>query len=69
MKKRIKIEGMSCRNCARHVEEALRGIPGVEDVLVNLRDKEAVAEVNENVIDKSLEQAIEEAGYIVTGIM
>ncbi len=68
MKKQIYIEGMSCGNCVRHVKEALREIPGVGNVLVNLQEKNAIVEVNGQVTDISLKEAIEEVGYIVMGI-
>ena len=68
MKKQIYIEGMSCGNCVRHVQEALRGIPGVGNVQVNLQEKNAIVEVNGQVTDISLKEAIEEVGYIVMGI-
>jgi Cu+-exporting ATPase len=32
----LKIEGMSCQNCARHVREALQDVPGVEYAEVDL---------------------------------
>lgn len=68
MKKQINIEGMSCRNCVRHVEEALKEVAGVGDIQVSLQGKNAVAEVNGAVADASLKEAVEEAGYDVTGI-
>jgi copper chaperone len=68
MKKQITIEGMSCRHCVRHVEEALKGIPGVDNILVNLQEKNAVVEVSDKVTDKSMKQAVEEVGYRVTAI-
>ena len=39
----IGIEGMTCDNCVRRVEKALRGVNGVTEVKVNL--KAAVATV------------------------
>ena len=36
MKTVIKVEGMGCENCIRHVTEALQSLPGVKDVKVDL---------------------------------
>lgn len=68
MKKEISIEGMSCGHCVKHVEEALREVPGVSDVHVDLQGKNAVVEGEETVNDTLLRAAVEEAGYEVTGI-
>ena len=37
----LSIGGMTCSNCARHVTEALQGVPGVEAVLVSLEQSHA----------------------------
>ncbi len=61
----LSIEGMSCGNCARHVTEAIQGVPGVASATVALEAKRATvrwspgAEVN----DQALVSAITEAGY------
>jgi len=33
---RMKLSGMSCASCANHVEQAMRGTPGVTEASVNL---------------------------------
>jgi copper chaperone len=68
MRKQINIEGMSCGHCVKHVENALMELKGVEKVTVSLADKYAVVEMTENVEDSAIKEAIEEAGYDVTGI-
>ncbi len=68
MKKQIIIEGMSCGHCVKHVEEALKGVPGVSGVEVNLAGKNATVEGSDSVTDLSLKAAIEEAGYEATAI-
>jgi copper ion binding protein len=68
MRKQINIEGMSCGHCVKHVESALMELRGVEKVDVNLADKYAVVVMKEDVSDSALKEAIEEAGYDVTGI-
>ena len=67
MQKIIHVAGMTCSNCQRHVEHALNGIEGV-DAKVNLEKNEALAEVADNVTDRMISEAVEEAGYQVTGI-
>ena len=50
----LRITGMSCNNCVRHVGTALRGVPGVAGVDVSLPD--GVAKVShEQPIDQALQ--------------
>ena len=65
MKKTIKVEGMMCENCVRHVKEALEGFD--KNVVVELSDKTAV--LNTECSDDELIDAIEEAGYDVKEII
>ncbi len=59
----LKIEGMTCNNCAHHVQEALISVPGVEKADVSLAQKQAVV-VSEGPLDLSAAvQAVEEEGY------
>lgn len=64
MKKKIIIEGMSCMNCVGHVKEALEELG--HNVQVNLEGK--YAEVDTEVADEKLVEAIDEAGYDVISI-
>lgn len=66
MKKKINIEGMSCKHCVMHVHGALEDI-GAKDIDVNLDKKVAVADVG-NLSDDKIKAAIEDAGYNVTSI-
>ena len=68
MEKTLKIEGMVCGNCVRHVDKALREIQGVEQVEVSLEDKSAKVQMGCTVSDDVLKAAIEDAGYQVVGI-
>ena len=68
MKKIINIQGMTCGNCAGHVEEALKGVCGIKSVNVNLNDKNAVVELAHPVEDAEIKAAVSEAGYEVVGI-
>ena len=64
----IGIEGMMCQHCVNHVLEALQNIEGVTAVKVSLEQKNATVQVNENVDDRDLKEAIIDAGYEVTSI-
>lgn len=68
MKKRIQIEGMSCMHCVKHVTTALNEVEGVSQVVVNLKQNDAVIEVAENIQNDVLKNAISEAGYIAKSI-
>ncbi|HWX20125.1 MAG TPA: cation transporter, partial [Candidatus Binatia bacterium] len=37
----LAVDGMTCGNCARHVTQALQGVPGVQTALVNLEGHQA----------------------------
>ena len=53
MKKTYKVEGMMCKNCRRHVEEALNAMDGVK-AEVTLDPPQAVLEFLEG--EKSLDE-------------
>ncbi|MGM0412337.1 MAG: heavy metal translocating P-type ATPase [Pseudomonadota bacterium] len=58
---RLSISGMSCAGCVRAVEEALAGVPGVEEATVNFA--EHTADVRGEVAPAELVQAVRDAGY------
>jgi copper ion binding protein len=63
MKTTLKIEGMSCDHCVKHVTEALENIAGVTSAKVSLKDKSAQVEHGDQVTVESLKAAVTEAGY------
>lgn len=65
MKTTIKINGMSCDHCVKHVTEALGELTGVHSVEVSLSENQAVVEHEESATLASMKEAIEEAGYEV----
>jgi len=69
MTKTIVIEGMSCTNCARHVTAALQELNGVTSVRVDLEARKAVIETDNDIADKDIIDAIDDAGYQVTEIL
>jgi len=63
MKKTVKIEGMMCQMCVKHVKTALSALdPNVE---VSLENK--CAAIDEKVDDAAIAAAVKEAGYEVVG--
>ena len=59
----LDIEGMSCASCVMRVEKALKKIPGVTEVSVNLATERASIATAEPVAPAALIAAIEKAGY------
>ncbi|NKB81439.1 MAG: copper resistance protein CopZ [Nitrospirales bacterium] len=56
--------GMTCGNCVRHVEKALRGVPGVSSVTVVLDAAQATVEYDaDRVTVDALTSVMTEAGY------
>lgn len=70
MKKSVlSVSGMGCSGCANSVESALTKLDGVESVVVNLGEGTATVSFDESRVQPSdLEQAIEDAGYKMTGV-
>lgn len=68
MKKEIKIEGMSCQHCVKHVTDALNNLDDVTSTIVSLEQNNAIVEAHENLDDAILSNAVTEAGYTVTEI-
>jgi copper ion binding protein len=66
MKTTLKIEGMSCKHCVKHVKEALEGIGGVKSAKVSLKTNSAEVKLDETVSLAVMEKAVEEAGYKAT---
>ena len=68
MVKTVNVEGMMCQHCVKHVHDALMKVEGVSNADVSLEGKCAKVECSEGVSNASLESAVKEAGYEVTGI-
>ena len=63
----MKIEGMSCNNCKKHVESALNALPGVQ-ATVDLETKIADVAADENTTEGLLEKTVTDAGYNVVSV-
>jgi Cu+-exporting ATPase len=62
----LPVNGMTCQNCASHVDAALRNLPGVSDVKVDLETKQAYLSYDLSVTDiPEILEAVMDAGYSV----
>ena len=62
----LPIAGMDCAECARHVEQGLRSVPGVTDATVLLAAERATVKLDPTLATRDLlEQAVVKAGYSV----
>jgi mercuric reductase len=60
----LEVQGMTCDDCARHVERALRSVPGVLSARVpHWSSGKAEAIVEGEVPDSAMEKAVARAGY------
>ncbi len=65
----IRVGKMSCEHCVRAVENALKGVPGVDKVKVDLQSASAKASIDPDVFQESAAAAaIAEEGYEFGGI-
>jgi Cu+-exporting ATPase len=55
MERRIKIEGMKCKSCKSIIEDGVSGMLGVKDIHVNIEEKNAIIELEQDRIDDILE--------------
>lgn len=65
--KTLKVGGMTCVHCAAKVTTALKQIPGVSNVKVNLMSEEADVMLQGAVSDDAFKQAVVGAGYQFLG--
>jgi Cu+-exporting ATPase len=60
----LPVAGLTCHNCVRHVEKALRGVDGVHDVTVTLGDETARVTFDPSVATlDAMRAAVARAGY------
>src|SRR4030067_165185 len=63
----LSIGGMTCASCMAHVEEALKEVPGVKGVAVNLATGKARVEYEPSITPLSeIKTAIKDIGYEAT---
>lgn len=61
--KTLKVEGMMCSHCEKHVKEALEKIDGVQEATADHEKKQVVVKLTKDVPDSEFGKAITEAGY------
>lgn len=60
----LRIEGMTCDGCARHVTEALKAVPGVEEAQVgSWKSGQATVVAEAGVQEAALTEAVKKSGY------
>ena len=68
MEKTIKIDGMMCPHCEKHVKDALEKLDGVVSAEANHEAGEAVITLSFDVADAVLTSAVENEGYTVISV-
>ena len=63
MQKELKIEGMMCAHCQKHVNDALAKMEGVTAVTVDLEGKKADVTMDREIPMEEFKKVITEAGY------
>ncbi len=69
VKRYIYITGMVCQNCSDHVKQALKTVPGVTKVHVDLSKGIATVVLDKDVNDDILFKTVVQAGYTVTDVL
>ncbi len=58
------VQGMTCGGCAKHVEKALRSVPGVTEVAVDVA--KGLATVQGSATFEAMAASVVAAGYAMT---
>lgn len=61
----INIEGMMCGGCEKRVQNALKNIEGVREVIANHEENIVKVVANENVSENIVKSKIEDIGFKV----
>lgn len=60
----LRVEGMSCASCVRHIEETTRALSGVENVQINLANDKMLLKYHQDQIKLSqIKKAVQDIGY------
>ncbi len=59
----LKITGMTCSACARAVERSVKKIDGIKSAAVNMVTEKLVAELDHDIDEELISQAVVKAGY------
>ena len=69
MNYKIVIDGMHCEGCAKSLYKKLTSIRGVNKAVINIINRDAVIDVNDEVTAEVLKQAVITTGFEVESIM
>ena len=61
----IKVEGMVCNGCENRVQNALKTIDGIENVVADHNTGTVTVTANTNVDEKTMKEKIEDIGFEV----
>lgn len=61
----IKVEGMACTGCENRIQNALKTIDGVENVIASHTDGTVKVTLNNDVEESVLKEKIEDLGFDV----
>lgn len=60
----IKVEGMACEGCERRIQNALKNIEGIENIVANYKEG-TVTITAENIVLDKVKEKIEDIGFRV----
>ena len=58
MKKKYRITGIDCANCAAKMEDAIKKIPGVNDASVSFMMQKLTIDADDEKFDEVMQQAV-----------
>ena len=61
----IKVNGMMCQGCENRIQNALKTLEGVENVVANHTTGTVTVISNNNVLENAIKEKIEDIGYEV----
>ena len=64
-KKQIRVTGMMCGHCEKHVQNALEALEGIKSAKADHKTGTVALKLSAPVEDSALQAAIEEAGYSI----
>ncbi|PGL71786.1 cation transporter [Bacillus sp. AFS055030] len=59
----LKVEGMTCGHCKAAVMKAVEGVPGTNNIIVSLENKEVTFNTSNAETIEKVKEAIEDQGY------
>lgn len=60
----IKVQGMVCGGCENRIQNALKNVEGIENVVANHKEGTVIVTANETLIN-DIKEKIEDLGFIV----